>query len=88
LEEIKEMVSMTRLGQMIYDDGKAGGKIEGKIEGETIKLVKQVCKKLAKDKTPEEIAYDLEEEPAEIKKYVKQLLDMLRIMTMSVFMSR
>ena len=45
---------MTRLGQMIYDDGK--------IEGEDIKLIKQVCKKLDKGKSPDEIADDLEDE--------------------------
>ncbi len=49
---------MTRLGQMIFDDGKN----EGKSEGEDIKLIKLVCKKLDKGKSPEEIASDLEEE--------------------------
>ena len=29
LEEIKEVVAMTRLGQMIYDDGLKAGKSEG-----------------------------------------------------------
>jgi len=33
LEEIKEVVAMTRLGQMLYDDGLKAGKSEGRIEG-------------------------------------------------------
>ena len=34
LEEIKEVVAMTRLGQMLYDDGNLkAGKSEGRIEG-------------------------------------------------------
>lgn len=35
---------------------------DGKEEGEKIQLIKLICKKLAKNKTPEEIAEDLEEE--------------------------
>ena len=35
---------------------------DGKAEGEELKLIKQICKKLLKGKTPEEIANDLEEE--------------------------
>lgn len=35
---------------------------DGKAEGEELKLIKQICKKLLKGKTPEEIADDLEEE--------------------------
>ena len=33
LEEIKEVVAMTRLGQMLYDDGIKDGKREGIREG-------------------------------------------------------
>ena len=33
LEEIKEVVAMTRLGQMLYDDGLKAGKSEGRTEG-------------------------------------------------------
>ena len=33
LEELKEVVAMTRLGQMLYDDGLKAGKSEGRIEG-------------------------------------------------------
>lgn len=35
---------------------------DGRTEGEEYKLIKMVCKKLGKNKTPEEIAEDLEEE--------------------------
>lgn len=35
---------------------------DGKAEGEELKLIKLICKKLLKGKTPEEIAEDLEEE--------------------------
>lgn len=33
LEKLKEEIAMTRLGQMIWEDGNAKGKIAGKIEG-------------------------------------------------------
>lgn len=33
LEEFKEVFRMTRLGQMLFDDGEAKGKAEGKVEG-------------------------------------------------------
>ena len=35
---------------------------DGKAEGETLKLIKQICKKVEKGKRLEEIADDLEEE--------------------------
>lgn len=35
---------------------------DGRVEGEELKLIKLICKKLVKNKTPEEIAEDLEEE--------------------------
>jgi len=41
-------------------------KHDGKIEGEMNVLIRQVCKKLAKNKTPEEIAEELEEKPDRI----------------------
>ena len=41
---------------------------EGRLEGRTETLVSQICKKLAKGNTAEEIAEILEEEPDEIKK--------------------
>lgn len=36
LEEIKEVVAMTRLGQMLYDDGLKDGKSEGSNRMETL----------------------------------------------------
>lgn len=45
LEEIKEVVAMTKLGQMLVDDGYKRGKDEGKIQGALL------C-----GKTPEEVA--------------------------------
>ena len=40
----------------------AYAKEEGRLEGSLLKLVSLVCKKIEKNKTPEEIAEDLEEE--------------------------
>ena len=35
LEEVKEVVAMTRLGQMLYDDGVEAGRTEGLARGRT-----------------------------------------------------
>lgn len=61
---------MTRLGQMIFDDGIREGIKEGIKEGmerggET-KLIRQVCCKLIKGKNISMIADELEEDPAVI----------------------
>lgn len=48
--------------------GKKEGKIEGKKEGGIEKLVGQICRKLAKGKTQEVIAEDLEEELSEVQR--------------------
>ena len=40
----------------------------GQARGEELKLIKQVCRKLSKSKTPVEIAEDLEEDPLEIER--------------------
>lgn len=45
LEEIKEAVAMTKLGQMLFDDGYKHGELKGKIIGA-----------LLSGKTPEEVA--------------------------------
>ena len=45
LEEIKEAVAMTKLGQMLFDDGYKRGELKGKIIGA-----------LLSGKTPEEVA--------------------------------
>lgn len=66
LDEIKEALSMTVLGEMIWSDGEQKGMekgIEKGIErGSNIKLITQICIKLQKGKTLEQIADDLEEE--------------------------
>ena len=49
-------------------EGRAEGKAEGKAEGEKIKLIKLICRKLIKNKTPEEIGEDLEEDVEVIRK--------------------
>lgn len=58
LDEIKEALSMTLLGEMIWSDGEQKG-IE---RGSDMKLITQICLKLQKGKTPEQIADDLEED--------------------------
>ncbi len=58
LDEIKEALSMTVLGEMIWSDGEQKG-IE---RGSDMKLITQICLKLQKGKTPGQIADDLEEE--------------------------
>lgn len=58
LEEIKEILSMTVLGEMIWNDGVEKGREEGK----SISLIDLVCRKLQKGKTPAQIARDLDEE--------------------------
>lgn len=57
IEEIQEMMAMTKIGQVLVNRGK----IEGKIEGMTDKLADQIGKKLKKGKTVTEIADALEE---------------------------
>lgn len=54
LEEIKEILGMTVLGEMIWNDGYE--------EGSSKKLISLVCRKLQKGKKPEQIAEELEEE--------------------------
>lgn len=58
LNEIKEVLSMTVLGEMIWNDGQE----KGLEKGADIKLINQISRKLQKGKTPEQIAEDLDEE--------------------------
>lgn len=53
---------MQRWEEMAY------ARLDGKAEGEEIKLIKQICRKLIKNKTPEEIGEDLEEDIEVIRK--------------------
>ncbi len=57
---------MQKWEEMAY--AKLEGRTEGKVEGENIKLIKLICKKLCKNKTPEEISIDLEEDIEVIRK--------------------
>lgn len=54
LNEIKEALSMTVLGEMIWNDG-----LE---KGGDIRLINMISRKLRKGKTPEQIAEDLDED--------------------------
>lgn len=51
-----------------HEEGRREGREEGREEGGKLKLIQLVCKKLAKGKTPSEIADDLEEDVAVIQK--------------------
>ena len=62
LDEIKEALSMTLLGEMIWSDGEKKGIEKGMERGSDMKLITQICLKLQKGKTPGQIADDLEEE--------------------------
>lgn len=64
LQEIKEVVAMTRLGQMIYDDGMERGMERGSIE----KLTELVIRRMQKGDTPEQIAEFLGEDVTLIRK--------------------
>lgn len=53
--------------ELAYKSGEKNGEKKGKIEGETMKLIKQVCKKIEKGQGLEKIAEDLEEEVGTIR---------------------
>ena len=55
----------------IHDDGIREGRIEGRIEGEMLKLIEQICKKIARGQSVSEIAEDLVEE----EKIVAEICD-------------
>lgn len=59
---------MQRWEEIAYarQDGREEGRIAGKSEGEILKLIKLVCKKMSRNKSIDEIAEDLEEEPESI----------------------
>ena len=61
LEKFKEEIAMTRLGQMIWEDGRT----------DTLKNLVKI--KLEKGKTLEEIAEDLEQSLETIKELMKML---------------
>ena len=47
---------MTKLGQMLVNDGREEGRLEGRLEGEMSKLANLIEKKLSKGKSVAEIA--------------------------------
>ena len=44
------------------DEGRTEGLVQGQAKGEKLNMIRLVCKKLRKGKTPEEISEDLEED--------------------------
>ena len=50
---------------------------DGKTAGETLKLIKLICKKIEKGKSPEEIAEDLEKEEKFLKNIIVTILDFI-----------
>lgn len=60
--EVRNMVLSSFNREAYERDLRAEGREEGREEGEARKLIEQVCKKLKKDKSPEMIADELEEE--------------------------
>ena len=53
LEDVKEAVAMTRIGQMIFDDGVVRGREEGREEGR--KSMSVLTAKLLKEKRLEDL---------------------------------
>ena len=69
MEQLRKEIKMTRLGKMIYDDGLQ----EGREEGSRERLISLIQKKLAKGKTVEEIADEVEEMPATVVKLMEEM---------------
>ncbi len=57
---------MLQIERMIYEDGFGNGFEKGSVE----KLIRQICKKLQKNKSLETIAEELEEDSSAIEKIV------------------
>lgn len=68
IKEVREMIKMTKLGQMLVNDGRE----EGRIEGEKSKLSNMIQKKLAKGNSISEIADILEETEEVIESLIKE----------------
>lgn len=62
LEQVKEKMGMTLLGEMLVEDGMQKGRLEGRREGMLYTLVSQVRKKLVRGYSKEQIADLLEED--------------------------
>ena len=77
--EYDEEETLRQLGQQSYEEGVAAGIEQGRTEGVTIGIeqgrivgeeqiiVRQICIKLKKGKTPEEIAEELEEDVSKVE---------------------
>ena len=69
MKQLKEELKMTRLGQMLYEDGK----IEGKIEGRQEELIFLIRKKLEKGKTLNVIADEVESDLETVAVIIKEM---------------
>ncbi len=65
MEQLKKEIKMTRLGKMLYDDGMA--------EGDKRRLISQVKTKLAKGKSIEVIANEIEETVDTVMDLIKEM---------------
>ena len=63
---------MTKLGQMLVNDGREEGRLEGRLEGEMSKLANLIEKKLVKGYSVTEIAEILEETEETIRDVMKK----------------
>ena len=72
LEAVKEAVAMTRIGQMIFDDGVVRGREEGREEGKLEGTIK-TCKKfkLSREETIKNIIEEFSLSDEEAEKYMK-----------------
>ena len=70
MEEIKEDMRMTRLGQMLLNDGRT----EGRIQGQTLNSVRIIRHKLEKGISADIVADFLEEDPD----YIKQIYALIQ----------
>ena len=68
LEQVKEKMGMTLLGEMLVEDGMQKGRREGRLEGELLKLVSQIRKKMLRGCQEEQIADLLEEDIQTVEK--------------------
>lgn len=71
LEEIKEVMRMTLLGEMLVEEGR----FQGLTEGHAAMVTEIIRRKLAKGFSPESIAELLELDPAYIKKIYTMIQD-------------
>jgi len=78
LKIVKEELRMTYLGELIrqdgFNDGFSDGFDTGFSKGELHKLIQLICRKLQKNKTPESIAEELEEDES----FVRKICDMAK----------